>query len=386
MKLDISDMKIGIPAPIVPPTDKNMKIAQKLDELQYDSMWYVDHFMGWIPDAIWTPDLIPLATLQKTPHTYLETFSLIGAHAALTKHIQMGIAVTETIRRHPVLMAQTMLTLDHISRGRVIFGIGAGEAENIIPYGMSYEKSVSKLEENLRIIRLFLENPCQKIDYEGNFWHLKDAILGLEPFNKEKLPPIWLGAHGPRMLKLTGELADGWLPISLPLKDYKLGLQQIFDSAKKNGRDPIKILPAIYFYSVLTNDHNESHRIMETPLGRAWVLTGFDTLFAEEGCQHPLCKILNKKTINPLTDYIPIQLGREETIEAMNSIPLKVMEQFYLHGTEEDAIRTLEDYYRVGCRHFIFWNFTGMFEIGKYAESNQILLKILKYVKDSKEK
>ncbi len=384
--MNISDMKIGVPAPIVPPLEKNLIIAKKLDELQYDSMWYVDHFMGWIPDAIWTSDLIPLAKLQKTPHTYLETFSLMGAHAVLTKKIQMGIAVTETIRRHPALMAQTMLTLDHISKGRVIFGMGAGEAENIIPYGLSYDKPVARLEENLRIIKLFLENPCQKIDYEGTFWHLKDAILGLEPYDQDHLPPIWLGAHGPRMLELAGELADGWLPIGLPLKDYKAKLQVIHNSAKKNGRDPAEITPAIYFYSVLAKDHDESHRIMTTLLGRAWVLTGFDFLFTEEGCQHPLCKILSKETVNPLTDYIPIQLSREETLNAIENIPLSVIEKFYLHGTEEEAIKTLEEYYRAGCRHFVFWNFTGMFDLSKYAESNQILLNILNYVKDSKEK
>lgn len=384
--MDISDMKIGVPAQIVPPADKSIKTAKRLDELQYDSMWYVDHFMGWIPDAIWTPDLIPLAKFQPTPHTYLETFSLLGAHAAVTENIQMGIAVTETIRRHPVLMAQSMLTLDHISKGRVIFGMGAGEAENIIPYGLSYEKPVSRLEENLRIIKLFLENPYQKVDYEGTFWKLKDAILGIEPFTKGKTPPIWLGAHGPRMLNLTGELADGWLPISLPLPEYKEKLKIVQNSAKKNGRDPAEITPAIYFYTVLSNDHNVSHDIMTTPLGRAWVLTGFDSLFTDEGCEHPLCEILDKKHINPLTDYIPIKLKRKETMEAINRIPLNVIEKFYLHGTEEDAIKALEDYYRAGCRHFIFWNFTGMFQLEKYAESNQILLNILNYVKDSKER
>ncbi len=379
-------MKIGVPAQIVPPADKSIKIAKKLDELRYDSMWYVDHFMGWIPDTIWTPDLIPLAKLQPTPHTYLETFSLLGAHAAVTEHIQMGIAVTETIRRHPVLMAQSMLTLDHISKGRVIFGMGAGEAENIIPYGLSYEKPVSRLEENLRIIKLFLENPYQKINYDGNFWNLKDAILGIEPYFKEKTPPIWLGAHGPRMLQLTGELADGWLPIGLPLSDYRAKLKVVQESAKKNMRNLAQITPAIYFYTVLANDHNESHDIITTPLGRAWVLTAFDSIFAEEGCEHPLCNILGKEFINPLTDYIPIKLKREETIEAINKIPLNVIEKFYLHGTQEDAIKTLEAYYHAGCRHFVFWNFTGMFNLEKYAESNQILLNILNYVKNSGKK
>lgn len=379
-------MKIGVPAQIVPPADKSIAIAKKLEEFGYDSAWYVDHFMGWIPDCIWTPDLIPLAEFQPTPHTYLETFSLIASHATVTQKIQMGTAVTETIRRHPVLMAQTMLTLDHISKGRVIFGVGAGEKENIVPYGMSYEKPVTKLEENLRIIRLFLENPCQKLDYDGKFWQLKDAILGLEPFDKENLPQIWLGAHGPRMLNLAGELADGWIPVNLTINAYKDGLKRIKESANKAGRDFEKFTPAHYVYTVIAKDHDECHEIMTTPLGRAWVLTAFDSLFTEEGAKHPLCTILNKECVNPLTDYIPIQLKREETVEAINSIPMSCIEKFFLHGNEDDIIQTLEEYYRTGCRHFVFWNFTGMFKLEKYAESNQILLKILDYVHDSNKK
>ena len=292
--MDISNMKIGVPAQIVPPADKSIKIARKLEEFGYDSAWYVDHFMGWIPDALWTPDLIPIAKFQSTPHTYLETFALISAHATVTNKIQLGTAVTETIRRHPILMAQSMLTLDHISQGRVIFGVGAGEKENIVPYGLSYEKPVSRLEENLRIIKLFLENPCQKINYEGQFWHLEDAILGLEPYDKSRLPQIWLGAHGPRMLKLTGELADGWIPVNLTVESYREKLKVVQKSIKKHGRDLGAFTPAHYVYSVLAKDHNEAHEIMTTPLGRAWVLTAFDSLFAEEGCDHPLCKILGK--------------------------------------------------------------------------------------------
>ncbi len=384
--MDISDMKIGVPAQIVPPADKSIKVAKKLDEIGYDSMWYVDHFQGWIPDAIWTPDLIPLANFQPTPHTYLETFALISAHAAVTERIQMGTAVTETIRRHPALMAQTMLTLDHISKGRVIFGIGAGEKENIVPYGLSYEKPVSKLAENLRIIKLFLDNPCQKVNYDGQFWKLEDAILGLEPYDKEKLPQIWLGAHGPVMLGLAGELADGWIPVNLTLKDYKLKLKIIQNSAKKFNRNFEKFTPAHYVYTVLSNDHNDSHEIMNTTLGKAWVLTAFDSLFTEEGYEHPLCQILNKECINPLTDYVPIKLSREEAMGAIEKIPDRCIEKFYVHGTEEEVIKIVEDFYKAGCRHLVFWNFTGMFMLEKYAESNQILSNILNYVKNSKGK
>jgi len=379
--MDYSQIKIGIPAQITPPIDKNFKIIKKLDELGYDSMWYPDHLMGWIPDSIWTPDLIPLANLQPTPHTYLETFSLIASHSVITNRIQMGIAVTETLRRHPAQMAQIMLTLDHISKGRVIFGIGAGEAENTIPYGIDYSRPVSKFEENLKIIKLFLNNPLQKIDFKGEFWRLHNAIIGIEPFHKGNPPPIWTGAHGPRMLRITAELADGWIPIKMSIKDYKEKLHFIKSHAKKINRDLSSFTPAIYFYTILADDHNECHRIMDLPLARAWVLTAFDSFYKSEGYKHPLSKILNKDPINPLTDYIPITINRNDALTAINDIPFNVIDNFFTHGNSDEIIQLIKQYADVGCKHFVFWNFTGMIDQHKYHESNKILLDVLHYFK-----
>jgi len=380
--MGISEVQIGVPAPITPPIDKNLRISKQLDEFGYDSMWYPDHLMGWIPDSIWTPDLIPLSSIQKTPHTYLETFSLIAAHSVLTNNIKMGTGVSETLRRHPAQIAQIMLTLDQLSKGRVIFGFGAGEAENTIPYGIDYSKPVSKFEENLRIIRLFLNNPYKKINYKGNFWTLNDAIIGIEPYNKNQPPPIWIGAHGPRMLKITAELADGWIPIGMPIDDYKEKLKIIQNYAKKFDRSIDEITPAIYFYTVLANEHEDCHKMMISTHARAWVLTAFDSLFRSEGLKHPLNKILNKENVNPLTDYIPIKLERNETLQALINIPFNVIDKFYLHGTYEDVIKIIEKYAKIGCKHFILWNFTGIFNLRKYNESNQILLNILKYIKN----
>ncbi|TFF86605.1 MAG: LLM class flavin-dependent oxidoreductase [Promethearchaeota archaeon] len=380
--MDKSEIKIGIPAQITPPVDRNFEITRKLDEYGYNSMWYPDHLMGWIPDSIWTPDLMPIAKFQETPHVYLETFSLIAAHSVLTKNINMGIAVTETLRRHPAQIAQILLSLDQISKGRLIVGIGAGEAENTIPYGIDYSRPVSKFEENLRIIKLFMDNPNTKLDFDGEFWQLKDAIIGIEPHEKNKPPPLWIGAHGPRMLRITGELADGWIPIGMPLEDYKKKLNTIRNHTKKFDRTPNDITPAIYFYTVLANNEEECQKIMTSPLGRAWVLTAFDLFYKSEGCRHPLCDILNKESVNPLTDFIPIRLNREDALQAINAIPLKVIEKFFFHGNQETVIKAIEDYAKVGCQHFVFWNFTGMIDPSKYSESNKILLNVLKYFKD----
>ncbi|MHC1567642.1 MAG: LLM class flavin-dependent oxidoreductase [Candidatus Syntropharchaeia archaeon] len=362
-------MEIGVPAGIVPPIENTIKVAKRLEEIGYSSMWYPDHFMGWIPDSIWTPDLIPISNFQKSPHVFFEVFTLVSAHACHTKRIKLGIGVSDTLRRHPVTMAQTMLTLDHISEGRVIFGLGAGEAENTIPYGIDFTTPVARFEENLRIIRKFLENPHERVSFDGKFWRIEDAVLGLDPWDG-KTPQIWIGAHGRRMLKITGELGDGWIPFGLATDEYEEKLRIVRSGERK-------VIPALYMYGILAENHGECHEIFKKPLGRAWALTASSEKYERFGVPHPLEKILGKNP-NPLTDYIPIRYGRREILEAMEMIPEDVLEDFFLHGNERDVIEKIGEYEDVGCEHIVIWNLTGMIEPKKYLNSVKILEKILK--------
>ena len=229
---DINDLKIGAPGPFLPPMESVEKNARTLDSLGYDSMVFPDHFAGFVPESIWTPDITPLAYFQQSPHTYYEIGTIMAACAVLTERIQLISAVTEPIRRHPVLLAQTFLTLDHISRGRTVMGIGAGEIENIEPYGLNYSNQVGKLREALEIIRMIWSTQ-EPFSYDGKYWKLKDAVMSLRPAVEDSPPPIWIAALGPKMLKLTAEFGDGWIPTLLQVKDYGERLKTIQDYRKK---------------------------------------------------------------------------------------------------------------------------------------------------------
>ena len=77
--VDLSNLKIGAPGPFLPPWENALKNAKTIDALGYDSMAFPDHFAGFIPESIWTPDITELAYLQQSPHTYYELTSLMGA-------------------------------------------------------------------------------------------------------------------------------------------------------------------------------------------------------------------------------------------------------------------------------------------------------------------
>ncbi|MHA1483563.1 MAG: LLM class flavin-dependent oxidoreductase, partial [Candidatus Heimdallarchaeaceae archaeon] len=218
--------------------------------------------------------------------------------------------VTETFRHHPALLAHLFITLDHLSKGRMILGIGLGEGENIAPYGMKMEKPVSRLEEAIKIIRLLWNND-KKVDFDGKFWKLKDAVLSLKPYRKKKPPPIWVGAHGPKMLELTAKLGDGWIPWNSNLRDYKEGLETIQAHAKKEGRNPDEITPGIELAIIAGETREECDKMLESPLAKNQLLAGSSEHFQRYGISHPL-----GDNFRGLIDFIPTRYDKKTLMEA----------------------------------------------------------------------
>jgi len=375
IKMDVDDLKIGTEGTFLPPFENGINTVKRIEEFGYDSVWWADHLMAWIPESIWTPDIAEVAAYRDTPHVFFDALCTIAVAAWSTKRILLGPAVTETFRRHPAVLAQAFLTLDHLSKGRVILGIGAGEGENITPYGIKWEKPVERLEEAIKIIRLLWEND-KKVDFDGKFWKLKDAILALGPYEKGKYPPIWIGAHRPKMLEMTGRLGDGWLPSSLDLDLYREGLGIIQDSAKRAGRDPDAITPAFYTYAILDEDHEECHRMLGTPMAKNFTLIQPPEMFKRYGVQHPF-----GENYYGLLEFIPTRYDRKTILDALEKVPTKLCEDYFLHGTPDEVIGQIEKYAKVGLKHFVINNMTFFLDIRKISSSFGCMKKILTYFK-----
>src|SRR5262245_23165371 len=101
-----------------------------MDSGRYHSIWLPDHLVSFWPDSIWTPEFTDLAEVSHSPHRHLDALAVAAAAAALTRHTPIATSVVDTVRRHPVLLAQSAITLSHLSRGRFIIGLGSGETEH----------------------------------------------------------------------------------------------------------------------------------------------------------------------------------------------------------------------------------------------------------------
>ena len=128
-----------------PPADAVLAAAQRREQQGFDAIWWADHLLHWFPLSIWTPDLVPQAATQPSPHIWFDPVPVVAAAAAATRDIRLGIGVTDVIRRHPASLAQTALTLDHLTGGRFVLGVGSGEALNLEPFGVTNERPLSRL-------------------------------------------------------------------------------------------------------------------------------------------------------------------------------------------------------------------------------------------------
>jgi F420-dependent oxidoreductase-like protein len=174
------------------PREELLSYVQRVDALGYETIF--------VPEA-WSRD----------------AFTTLGWIAANTQRIRVGTGIINVFSRTPGLIAQSIATLDEISGGRAILGLGTS-GNRVIEnwHGMKFEHGLQRTRETVEIVRLAMSG--ERVDYEGQLFKLRGFRLGFQP--PRNRIPIYIAAMGPRNNKLTGEIADGWMPIWLPFSGF----------------------------------------------------------------------------------------------------------------------------------------------------------------------
>jgi len=343
---------LGAPGRIMPPAEKAIEFAQRAERDGFDAMWWPCHLMGWIPDSVWTEDMTELARFQENPHVHFDPLLMMAAVGAATERMDVGVSVTDTIRRHPAMLAQAALTADHLARGRAIIGLGSGERMNVTPYGMDWEKPVGRLEEAIEVMRL-LWSTTGSVDFKGQFFTLENAVLGLEPY--EGTPPrIWIAAHGPRMLGITGRLADGWLPTNIRPDAYAEKLAVIRASAEAANRDPEAVVASMLAYVICAPDEESLEAMCSSPMVR--MLFAAVDLPPETYARHGSTSPFEGGT--GFHSFLPTTVSREEAERIVSHIPPGIVREHTLCGTPEMIAEQIRSYERAGLRDVVLWNIT----------------------------
>jgi F420-dependent oxidoreductase-like protein len=199
------------------------------DEAGFDHVWDFDHLAA-IGDG--GPD-----------RPIFEGWTLLAAMAMATKRARIGCLVSGNTYRHPVLLAKQAVTVDHLSGGRLEFGIGAAWAETEHSmYGIEgLDHRVGRLSESLQIMKSLWSQ--QRTNFDGRYYRLKDAIANPKPIQKPH-PPIWIGASGESTLRLVARHADVWnaaVPQGLDAEKMRVLIAKLEDACGAIGRDASEI-------------------------------------------------------------------------------------------------------------------------------------------------
>lgn len=212
--------------------DELIRVASSAEKLGLDSLWLSDHLMYTTPNK-----------------GSLEAFATLAALATKTQRVTVGTKVVCVPFRHPGLTAKIGATLDIISGGRFVLGIGAGwYSREFEAFDFPFENRVGRMREAVEIIKMLWTQPV--VDYKGKFYQISKAVSLPKPLQKPH-PPIWIGSKGPRMLRLTAELGDGWVVPNQSPREYRQKWSLIKEHAKKVGRGSGEIEAACYAYSAI---------------------------------------------------------------------------------------------------------------------------------------
>jgi phthiodiolone/phenolphthiodiolone dimycocerosates ketoreductase len=317
---------------------------EALDSGRYHSIWLPDHMVSFWPDSIWTPEFTDLATVSPSPHRHLDGMAVAAAAAVLTRNVPIVTSVVDTVRRHPSLLAQSALTIDHLAKGRFILGLGSGETENTVPYGFDFAKPVSRFEEALHVIRLLWESEGP-IDFEGRFYRLRHARLDTEPYDG-RLPRIWIGGSGPRTLDIVGRYADGWWPTGAwTPEDYAEKLAAVRNAAEKAGRDPAAITPCFIQVCLVGRDEAALAEILDAPLVKSFLLQVSADVLRKAGFDHPM-----GDNWRGYQDIDPAVLTRERIVDFLDRVEPEMVLAMVPHGTPKQLARVIKEYVDAGLR------------------------------------
>jgi alkanesulfonate monooxygenase SsuD/methylene tetrahydromethanopterin reductase-like flavin-dependent oxidoreductase (luciferase family) len=211
-----------------------LALAERAEALGYASVWVGD------------------SLLARPRH---EPLTLLAGVAGRVKRVEIGTAVLLPALRNPVLLAHQVATLDQVSEGRLILGVGfASDRPNIraefAAAGVPFEKRLGRMMEGLRLCKALWTG--EAVDWDGR-WHVEGGVLAPTPYRPGG-PPLWIGGNLPASLERAGKWFDGWFPNAPDHAAYAAHWAEIGSVARREGRDPAALTGAIYLTVSLDED------------------------------------------------------------------------------------------------------------------------------------
>ncbi|MFQ5872226.1 MAG: LLM class flavin-dependent oxidoreductase, partial [Dehalococcoidia bacterium] len=205
-------------------------------------------------DSLWVTESIV------TPDPGLDCLSTVAAFVGATTRLTLGSCVLLMPFRSPALLAKAVATLDVLSGGRIVLGVGAGGDYNRKAFevcGVRLEERGARCDEGLGIMtKLWTGLP---VNHSGRFYSFRDIVMKPRPIQKPH-PPVWVGGEAESVLKRTARWGDGFVPSYVTPADYRCMLDRIADYAKGFGRDISSLTKALHLYVLIDDNCEDAER------------------------------------------------------------------------------------------------------------------------------
>jgi len=340
-------IRFGITAPVPGESVEGLiGFAKTAEDAGFDTLWFPDHIVFMAP--------------RITP----EVWSVVTAAAMRTERIQMG-TVGDAHRMHPAVFAHRLATVDRISNGRIFVCVGYGEKMNLDPYGIAWDRPLTRVEESIRIMRALWSG--EPVNFRGEIYSLEDAVLRIEPV-KDKRVPIYVAATGPRALRLAGKYGDGWVTNAMPPRLFSEKAKAVGEGARQrdDGRPgPEKTL---YIFTSIAGNKDEAYKSLE-PIKHALI---WPELLAQAGYD------IHIDDEYKGLEYTKIMPNDTEMLKRFREMGDKyytrdIVFDFVTAGSKTDIIKRLEEYADAGVEHFILRDFSPDRQLSMNVLSGEIM-------------
>jgi alkanesulfonate monooxygenase SsuD/methylene tetrahydromethanopterin reductase-like flavin-dependent oxidoreductase (luciferase family) len=213
-------------------------------------------------DSVWVGDSL-------TARPRHDPLTLLAGVAGRVPGVTIGTAVLLPMLRNPVILAHQVATLDQLSEGNLILGVGfAADRPNIraefAAAGVPFEHRIGRMLEGLRLCKALWSG--LPVDWDGR-WQTSQAVVAPTP-HRPGGPPLWIGGNLAGSLDRAGKYFDGWFPIAPSAPDFAAGLAHVRNVARENGRDPASVGGAMYLTVSLDDDATKAEDRLNSFLER----------------------------------------------------------------------------------------------------------------------
>ena len=233
-------MRFGVTMFMTDLTIGPIELARAVEERGLHSLYVPEH--THIPTSRRTPPPTGDAELRDEYKRTLDPFVALAMAAAATERIVVGTGICLIAQRDPIVTAKTVATLDHLSGGRFVLGIGFGwNADELEDHGVTMPERRAVVRERMLAMRALWDNDVGS--YDGEFVHIPPTWSWPKPFKSGGPPVLIGGAAGPKLFAHVAEYADGWIPIGGA--GVRAALPDLHRACEEAGRDPatLQIVP-----------------------------------------------------------------------------------------------------------------------------------------------